>query len=168
MRLWIVTHQECHPPWLPFFLESVELADTLQPVDFLPPWQASGLLSKQGLFAKETQLDSSSNLLHTETEPSLWSGFATSHRRKRLRQAYGRLLLSLSQRPVYTAIKASLTRRNCVLETVKKGELWSPNFAMLPGSRIKNVLKFELQGELKWGGSTLVLFLALLYNCSSV
>ena len=34
MRLWTVTHQECHPPWLPFFLEYVELAYTLLLVDF--------------------------------------------------------------------------------------------------------------------------------------
>ena len=33
-----VTHQEhANPPWLPFFLDSVELAETLPSVDFLLP-----------------------------------------------------------------------------------------------------------------------------------
>ena len=82
--------------------------------------------------------------LHIEMEPSLWSVFATSYRRKRLRQAYGRLLLLLGQWPVYTSTKTSFTRRNCVLETVKKREMWSPNFSMLPRSRIKTVLKYKL------------------------
>ena len=40
---------------------------------------------------------------------------------KGLRQAKGRPLQNLCQRPVYTALKASLTRRSHVLETVKKG-----------------------------------------------
>ena len=60
-------------------------------------------------------------LLHSEVEPRLWPGFATPLRWKRLRQAHGRLLLSLCQRPVYMAIHTSLIRRNHILETVKKG-----------------------------------------------
>ena len=59
-------------------------------------------------------------------------------------------LLILCQRPGYMAIKASLTRRNYVLETVKKVELWSPNFTTLPGSRIKNMLKYELCYQPIW------------------
>ena len=62
-------------------------------------------------------------LLHSEMEPSLWPGFATSLRGKRLRQAYEGLLLSLCQTPVYTAIQANLTRRNHILQTMQKGEL---------------------------------------------
>ena len=38
------------------------------------------------------------SLLHTEMEPSMWPVFASSHRRRRLRQAYGNLLLSLCER----------------------------------------------------------------------
>ena len=63
------------------------------------------------------------SFLHIETDPTFWSGLATSHRRKILRQAHGRLLLNLCQRLVHMAIKASLTRRKCVLGTVKDGEL---------------------------------------------
>ena len=47
-------------------------------------------------------------LLHSEMAPSLWPGFATSLREKRLRQAYGGLLLSLCQRPVYLDLQANL------------------------------------------------------------
>ena len=62
-------------------------------------------------------------LLPSEMEHSPWSGFATSHRGERLRQAQGGLLLSLCQKPVYMAIQAKLTRRNHIPETEKIGEL---------------------------------------------
>ena len=139
MRLWTVTYQECCLPWFTFFLEAVELAETLPPVAFLPPWQASVLLSKWSLFAKEAPLDWHKSLLHIEMEPCIWSGFATFYRRNGLRQAHGRLLQSLCRRPVYMAIQASLTRRSHILETMKKGELWSPDLITLPESRIKNM-----------------------------
>ena len=63
------------------------------------------------------------SLLHCEMEPSLWPGLATHLRKKKLRQTHGRLLLSLCQRPVNTAIQAGLTRRNHIPKTVKKREL---------------------------------------------
>ena len=44
------------------------------------------------------------SLLHCKMEPSPWPGLATPLRGKRLRQTNGRLLLSLHQRPVHTAI----------------------------------------------------------------
>ena len=90
------------------------------------------------------------SLLHIEMEPSLGSGFATFHRGKRLRQAHGRLLLSLCQRPLYMSIMASLTRRNHVLKTIKKWELRGPNSTTLPGRRIKNVLKYEPSYQPIW------------------
>ena len=76
------------------------------------------------------------SLLYCELEPSLWSGLATPFRRKRLRLTHR---MSLCQRPINTAIQASLTRRNHLLKTVKKRELWSPNLMMLPGNRIKQI-----------------------------
>ena len=62
-----------------------------------------------------------------------WSGLAFG---KRWRQAYWKLLLTMCLRPVYMFIKASITRRNSVLETVEKGKLWRPNFMTLTESRI--------------------------------
>ena len=76
-----------------------------------------------------------SSHLHIEIQPSAGSGFATSHG-KRLRHAHGILLLVLCQRPVYMTIRAGITRRSCVLETVRKYELWSPHFTTLPENRI--------------------------------
>ena len=138
-RLWTVTHQEFHPQWVPFFLESVEWKDTTTSRLSATLMSLSLTLQGRHLCQWGTSRLWHRPLLLIEMEPSLWSDFATSHRRKRLRQAHGRLLLSLCQRPDYMAIKASLTRRNCVLETVKKGEMWSPNFIILPQSRIKNM-----------------------------
>ena len=89
--------------------------------------------------SKEAPLDSGTGLSHIEIEPRPWPGFSTSLRGKILRQAYGGLLLSLCQTPVYTAIQASLASRNHILETMKKGELSSPDLTMLPGNRIKNM-----------------------------
>ena len=62
MRLCTVAQQECWPPWLLFFLESVELAETVPIADFLPPWWASFLLSKWSLFPKEVPLDCDTGL----------------------------------------------------------------------------------------------------------
>ena len=62
----------------------------------------------------------------------------------RLRQPHGRLLLTMWWRPVYMVINASLTRRNHVLETVKKVELWSLDFTTLSGSRVKKHAKIQL------------------------
>ena len=90
------------------------------------------------------------SLLHIEMEASLWFGFVTSHRRKILRQTHGRLLMSLYQISIYTVMKASLTRWEQVLVSVMKGELWSPNFMLVPRSRIKNVLKYKLCYQPVW------------------
>ena len=138
-RLWTVTHQKCQPPWLPFFPVSRTGRDTTTSrlpatLIILNPTLQVRLLCQRGT----TRLWHRS-LLHTEMEPSPGSGFATSHRRKRLRQANGGLLLSLCLRPNYMAIQASLTMRNHVLETVKIWKLWSPYFTMLPGSQIDNM-----------------------------
>ena len=73
---------------------------------------------------------------YCELEPSPWSGLATPLRRKRLRQTHR---VSLCQEPINTALQASLTRRNHIPETVKKGELRSPNLKMQPGNWIKQI-----------------------------
>ena len=90
------------------------------------------------------------SLLHHEMEASLWPGLATPHRRKRLRQTHGRLVLSLCQTPANMAIQAGLTRRNHIHETVKKRELWSPDLMTLPGYRIKHMLKYKQSSQLIW------------------
>ena len=77
------------------------------------------------------------SLLHCEMELSPLPGLATHFRGKRLRQTHGRLLLSLCQRPVNMVILANLTRRNHILEAVKR-KLWSPDLMTLPGNRIIN------------------------------
>ena len=79
-------------------------------VYFLPPWWASVLLYKWGLFTKLALLVSGTGLLC-----SLWTGFGLSHRMNRLRQVHGWLMLSQCQRPVYMTIKAGLRKRNHVL-----------------------------------------------------
>ena len=63
------------------------------------------------------------SLLHHEMEPCMWPGLVTPLRMKRLRQTHGRLMPSLCQRQVNTAIQTGLTRRNHIPETVKKREL---------------------------------------------
>ena len=144
-------HQECQPPWAPFLPESVELMEILPPADFLPLGWASFPLSKWGLLAKDGPLDPGKGLFCTmKWNPVCGPGLTTPPRRKRLRQAHGRLLLSLCQRPVNTAIQAGLTRKNHISETVKKRELWSPHFTMLSGNRIKHMLKYELSFQLIW------------------
>ena len=50
-------HQEWCLPWLPFLLESVVL-NSVPPVNFLPPWQPSGLGSRWGFFGEEAPQDS--------------------------------------------------------------------------------------------------------------
>ena len=65
-------------------------------------------------------------LLHSEMELSLWPGFVTFLRERRLRQAYAGPLLSLCQRPVYMTIQANLTKKNHILQTTKKGEIVKP------------------------------------------
>ena len=52
-----VTHQECHPPWVHFFLESAKLVDA-PANDFLPPSLLSGLVVKRCFFTKEASTDS--------------------------------------------------------------------------------------------------------------
>ena len=61
------------------------------------------------------------SLLHYEMEPSPWPSLATPLRGKRLRKTDGGLLVSLYQRPVNTAIQASLTRRNHIPDCEEKG-----------------------------------------------
>ena len=97
-------------------LASAELAETLPPVDFLPPRWVSVPLSKLGLLAKEAPLHPGTGLFCTVKwnadcglalpcliEGKDWDKFIED------------CLLSLHQRPVYTAILASLTRRNNIL-----------------------------------------------------
>ena len=97
------------------FTESVELAETLPLEDFLPSLTSLSLtLEVRPLCQRGTTRLWYRSLLPIETEPSPWPAFATSHRRKRLRQAHERLFLSLCQRPIYMATKASLSRRNHV------------------------------------------------------
>ena len=104
--------------------------------------------SKWGLFAKEAALDSGISLFCTlKWNTVLGLAFPPLIGGK-LRKYHGKLLVSLCQRPVYMAIKASITRRNHVPETVKKWKLWSPNFTTLPGCRIKSLLKYELSYQL--------------------
>ena len=45
--------------------------------------------------------------------------------------------MGLCQEPVDASIKTSLTGRNGILNTMKKGKLRSADFMTLPGSRIK-------------------------------
>ena len=91
------------------------------------------------------------SLCMPKTEPNLGPGLATPHRRKTLRQAHGRLLLSLCQTTsVYCHKGKSTLRGDCVLETVKEGEQGSPNFTILSGSRIKNLLKYKLCSQPIW------------------
>ena len=53
-------------------------------------------------------------------------------------------MASLCQGPVDVSVQASLTRRNGIINTVKKGKLGSPDFTMLPRSTIKrDRLKYE-------------------------
>ena len=82
------------------------------------------------------------SLLYYELEPSPWSALATPLRKKRLRQTHR---MSLCQRPINTAIQASLTRRNHLLKTVNKRELWSPNLTMLPGNRLNRYAKLQAE-----------------------
>ena len=59
-------------------------------------------------------------VLHSEKEPSPWPGFSTFLREKRLRQAYGGLLLRLCQRPVSLGGTTSLRpwrKENCETQT---------------------------------------------------
>ena len=76
------------------------------------------------------------SLVHCEVESCPWSGLASPLRKKRLRQTHR---MSLHLRPINTAIQTSLTRRNHLLKTVKKRELWSPYLMTLPGNRIKQI-----------------------------
>ena len=59
-------------------------------------------------------------------------GFATSHRGHTLWQDKTRWLLNLCQFLFDASTKTSFTGRNSVLNDVKKGELWSPDFMTLP------------------------------------
>ena len=126
------------PPQLPFFLELVELPDVLW-ADFLLSWQYSILVFKWGFFAKGLPLESGTGYLNIKPETGFRTGFVISHRGWRLTQARRRLLMSLSHRPVNVIMNASLTRRNSILKTVKKEELWSPDFMTLPGSSMKKM-----------------------------
>ena len=118
-------------PMPTFFLALAELEETLPPADWCTWKSLSSTLQVRPLSQRGTTRPWHRPLLHSEMEPSQWPVFATSFRGKRLRQAHGGLLLSLSQRPVYTAIQASFTRRNHILNTLKKGELLSPDHTTL-------------------------------------
>ena len=129
------------PPCPPLHLDSVELVETAPPADFLPCRWASFPLSKWGCLGKDAPLVPGTEpdtglFCNVELETSLWSGLATPFRRKGLRQTQR---MSLCQRPINTAIETCLTRRNHLLKSVEKRELWSPNFLMLPGNRIKQM-----------------------------
>ena len=90
------------------------------------------------------------SLLHCEKEPRLWPGFATPLRWKRLRQAHGRLLLRLCQRPVDMAIQISLTRRTHILETEEKGTVNPSPHNTACKQNQTHVLKFKLSSQLIW------------------
>ena len=133
--MWYIRSADPHNPLLTSISRTGRDTTTSR---LLATWMSlSPTLQVRPLSQRGTTSSWHRTLWNNETEPSLWPGFATSLRKKRLRQAYGGLLLNLCQRPVYMAIKASLTRRNHILETMKKGELWSLDLMMLPGSRIK-------------------------------
>ena len=90
-----VIYQECQSPCPPFFLASVELED-ITTSRLLATWVSlSSTLQVRPLTQRGTNRPWHRPLLHSEMEPSLWPGIATSLRGKRLRQAYGGLLLSL-------------------------------------------------------------------------
>ena len=142
MKRWrAVAHQEYQPPCPPFLLDSVELVETVPPADSLPCRQASFPLSKWGHFGKDAPLVPSTDpdiglFCTVNWNPSLWSGLASPHRRKGLRQTHR---MSLCQRPINMAIETCLTRRNHLLKTVEKRKLWIPNLTLLPGNRIKKM-----------------------------
>ena len=152
-RLRALAHQEHWPPCPPFLVDSAELVETLPPGDFLPLRWASFPLSKWGLFRQRCPTSPwhspwYRSLLYWELEPSLWSGLASTCRRKGLRQTPR---MSLCQRSINMDVQASLTRRTHLLKTVKKRELWSLNLTTLPGKQnLTNVLKCVLNFQLAW------------------
>ena len=137
-RLRTVTHQDCcpHSPLPPSISRTGRDTATrrflVTLMSLIPAFQVRSLSQRC------TTRPWHRSLLNCESENRPWRGFATHLRWKRLRQAHGRLLLSLCQKPVDTAIQASLTRRNHILETVKERELLSPGLMMLPGNGIKH------------------------------
>ena len=134
-----VTHQKHWPTWpLPPSISRTGRDTTTSRL--LAPWMSlSPTLQVRPPSWRGTSRPRQRPLLHSKMECSPWPGFATPLRGKRLRQANGGLLL----KPVYMTIQESLTRRNHIFENVKKGELWSPELMMLPGSRIKHVLNMS-------------------------
>ena len=135
-KLLTAAHQKCCLLQLPSFLESVELADA-PPDHFLSSWGLSVLVSNQSFSTKDIPLDYGTGHLYIKMETSLRPSFGTSHRGQRLWLVKCWLLMSLSQIPADVTIKAIHTRWNSVLKVAKKGKLWSPDFMMLPESRIK-------------------------------
>ena len=84
--LWIITHQECHPPQLTFFLVSSTGRDTTTSRLSVMWMSLSPTLQARPCYKRGTTRLWQWSLLHIEKESSLWSGFATLHRRKRLKQ----------------------------------------------------------------------------------
>ena len=123
-RLRTVTHQEHGPPQPPFPPSISRTGRDTATSRLLSTWMSlSPTLQVRSLSKGCTTIPWHRSLLHHEMEPRPWPGFATPFMWKRLRQAHGRLLLSLCQRPVDMAIQASLNSRNHILETVKKREI---------------------------------------------
>ena len=134
----IPTHKiEDKPPQPPFFLASAEVAETLPPADFLIPGWVNPAFQVRPVSQRGTTTFWHSPLFHIEVEPSPWPGFATYHGGKSEASPWRTIAESVLE-TMFMAIQASLNRKNYILETVKKWGLWSPDLAMLPGSRIKN------------------------------
>ena len=122
-RLWTVTHRSTDPtasllPSISKMCRDSTTSSLLATWTSLSPTLQVRPFSQRGTIRPWHRLP-----LYSEMEPSPRSCFSTCCKGKRLRQAYGGLLLNLCQRPVYMAIQASLTRRNHILETMKKGEV---------------------------------------------
>ena len=78
-------------------------------------------------------------LLYIKHKPYLRFGPGAPHRGWGLEQPKWGLWVSLHQRPGDVTMKASFTRGNSIVNTVKKGRLGTPYFMTLPGSRIKKI-----------------------------
>ena len=109
----------CTSSWLPPTLMTVRLSNKAR------------LLHQDGIARLWHRL-----FLHIKPEPSLCSGPGTPHRGWVLAQSKWGLLVSLCLRPIDVTIKASLTRRNRILNVVNKEKLWSPDIRVLLGNRM--------------------------------
>ena len=150
-RLWTVTHQEHQSTWVPFFLASAEMVETLTPVDFLPPGWVSILLSKWGLLAKEAPLDSGTGFfctlkwspVHGLILPPLLEGKDWDKPMEDCCWACARdqFILPYSQASLWGTTSLRLWRkRNC--EPRPHNAAWKQNE--------KHVLKSELSYQLIW------------------